>query len=85
MGDFEPRMDKWGEREVSSLAHQLKDSIVNKGRQEKDRRRAKRAAEHRAARRTKWRHSALRRWLHRLIVIVALIAAWVFAWSELMG
>jgi|GEM_PF-6294409 len=32
MGDFEPRMDKWGEHEISGLAADFKDAIVNKGR-----------------------------------------------------
>ncbi len=79
MGDFEPRMDKWGEREVSGWFADLGDAIVNKGRTKRDRRRAKRAAERRA----RWKKSVLRRWLHRLLFLFVLFVAWVLIWTKL--
>jgi hypothetical protein len=77
-------LGKWGEREVSSLAHQLKDDIVNKGKLERDRKRAKRAAERRATRSTKWKKSTFRRWLLRLLILAALVSFWFLVWSELV-
>ncbi|WFE92639.1 hypothetical protein K1718_27455 (plasmid) [Roseibium porphyridii] len=46
MSDFEPRMDKWSSGSaVNSLGLQFRDSIENKGRTKRNRRRARKAAE----------------------------------------
>ncbi len=85
MGDFDPRMAKWGEREVSGLFSDLGDAIFNKGRVERERK----AAARRAAKRARWKRSRLGRftswvwmWIMRLfalaIMIVALRVLWGF-------
>jgi hypothetical protein len=56
MGDFEPRMDKWkSDQTVQSLGLMFTDAIANKGRTK----RTRKAAARRAARRARWKTSAV--------------------------
>ena len=89
MGDFESRMDKWGEHEVSSWAADFKDAIVNKGRVQRERK----AAHKRAMRRARWKRSWLgrftewvKRWVLRLIMlaIFGFLAMAAFAVGRVM-
>jgi len=84
MGDFEPRMDKWGEREFSSWGNDFKDAIFNKGRLERERKHAAR----KAAKRARWERSRLGRftswvwmWIGRLLALAILIVALRALWG----
>lgn len=86
MGDFEPRMDKWGENLFSPLARDAKDAIVNKGRLEREHRRAAKLA----VRRARWKRSRLGRILSKIAFLFWLSVAvgifgfvGFFAWTFL--
>lgn len=73
-------MEKWRSSEsVERLGMSFSDALFNRGRVERERRRAAK----RAARQARWKQSATRKWMWRIIWFGIVLMVWVTIMNEL--